>query len=98
MDQTKHEVVSREHDGIVVQIDRTYARSWEGLVAAADMVRGDLDMTQRFVAQIRYYKGACPNIDEVTAALQAARPDEEVSGADVMAFVAEAVRADTPKN
>lgn len=93
-----HEVVTKVHEGIEVKIDRTYVRSWPGLVAAADMQRKDLDMADRFVAQIRYYQGACPNIDEVTAALAAARPDEEVSGSDVMEFVAAAVRGDTPKN
>jgi len=93
-----HDVATIEHEGIAVQLDRTYVRSWPGLVAAADMQRQDLTMAQRFVAQITYYRGACPNIDEVTAALVAARPGEEVTGNDVMAFVAEAVRGDTPKN
>lgn len=93
-----HEVVTKVHEGIEVKIDRTYVRSWPGLVAAADMQRKDLAMAERFVAQIRYYQGACPNIDEVTAALAEARPGQEVSGSDVMEFISAAVRSDTPKN
>ena len=94
----EHEVATITHEGIDVLIDRTYVRSWEGLVAAADMQRTDLTQAQRYVAQIGYYRGACPNMGEVVAALKAARPGEEVTGNDAMAFVAEAVRADTPKN
>lgn len=93
-----HEVATITHEGVEVLIDRTYVRSWEGLVAAADMQRGDLSPAQRYVAQISYYQGACPNMAEVVAALSAARPGEEVSGNDAMAFVAQAVKADTPKN
>lgn len=96
--QAPRDVVTKVHEGIEVQIDRTYVRSWPGLVAAADMQRKDLEMAQRFLAQISYYQGACPNIDEVTASLIAARPGEEVSGNDVMEFIAAAVREDTPKN
>ena len=93
-----HEVATITHEGVEVLIDRTYVRSWDGLVAAADMQRADLTPAQRYVTQIGYYRSACPNMGEVVAALAAARPGEEVTGNDAMAFVAEAVKADTPKN
>lgn len=96
--EAAHEVATIMHEGIEVLIDRTYARSWDGLVAAADMQRTDLTPAQRYVTQIGYYRAVCPNMGDVVAALAAARPGEEVTGNDAMAFVAEAVKADMPKN
>lgn len=92
------DVTSIEVDGITVEIDQAYVRSWPGLDAAARMQDESLTQTERFVATVRYYSGVCPNINDVLAALREARPDEEVTGSDVMEFVARAIRESTPKN
>lgn len=94
---TKDKVVTVKRDGINVDIDLAYMRSWEGLVVAADMQSSRLDDGAKFLATVEYYRTACPNIDEVNAALKAATKDE-VTAADVIAFVAECVKEATPKN
>ena len=93
-----HVLETRTHEGIDVTLDVTYARSWEGLAEAARMQSGDLSTGERFLATIGYYGHVCPNIDDVVAALRAARPGEEVTGSDVIQFVASAFREATPKN
>lgn len=93
-----HELATRELEGVEVTLDLTYARSWDGIAAAARMRAGDLPEADRFLATVDYYERVCPNIGEVAAALQAARPDAEVTGNDVMSFVALAIREGTPKN
>lgn len=97
-DEPAHELVTRERDGVEVTLDLTYARSWDGIAAAARMKAGDLPEADRFLATVDYYERVCPNIGDVAAALQAARHDAEVTGNDVMMFVALAIREGTPKN
>lgn len=94
----EHELATHVRDGVEVTLDMTYARSWDGVRAAARMRSTELTETDRFLATIGYYERVCPNIDEVARALQEARPGEEVTGNDVMAFVAGAVKKGTPKN
>lgn len=95
--QLKHEVTTAEVDGIEVAVDLTWCRSWEGIAAISRMERKGLTDAERLVTTVDYYLNACPNIDEVSEALQA-RSESEVTAADVMAFVAGAVREVTPKN
>lgn len=91
------DVVTIEREGIPVEVDLSYMRSWEGIVRAADMQSPRLDEMQRFVAVVDYYQGACPNIDEVDGALRE-RGGGTVTANDVMEFVGAAIREATPKN
>lgn len=90
-------VVTVERDGIDVEVDVAFARTWKGVVLAADMQSERLGETQRFVAMVEYYRCICPNIDDVDAALSE-RNGGAVEVGDLMQFVAEAVREATPKN
>ncbi len=92
-----HEIVTREVDGISVEIDLTYLRSWEGISDAARMGNDKASEVERFVSMGRYYQGACPNVDDVAAQLSE-QSDEEVAATDVMYFLARAIKDATPKN
>jgi hypothetical protein len=91
------DVVTVEREGIAVEVDLSYMRSWEGIVRAADMQSERLDEMQRFVAVVEYYRGACPNIDEVDGALRE-RNGGSITANDVMEFVGAAIKEATPKN
>lgn len=90
-------VVTIERDGIAVQVDVSYMRSWPGIVRAADMQSERLGDTERMLAMVDYYRHACPNIDEVDEAMRAAS-DDDVTANDVMVLVSQAVAEATPKN
>lgn len=89
--------VAVERDGIEVDVDLAFARTWQGVVLAADMQSERLGEAQRFVAMVDYYRHICPNIDDVDAALSD-REGAPVEVGELMQFVAEAVREATPKN
>jgi len=93
-----HEVHRIERDGVAIDIDRTWVRSWDGLDAAAAMQDESMTVSERFLATVDYYRHACPNVRDVEAALRARSDGAEVTGADVMAFIGAAIREDTPKN
>lgn len=85
-----HEISTCVKDGIEVQVDLTWCRSWPGIDAAAAMGDKKASDAERLLATGNYYRHACPNIDEVSEALDAAR-EGEVTANDVMQFVAAAV-------
>ncbi|MBQ9003118.1 MAG: hypothetical protein IJ087_14805 [Eggerthellaceae bacterium] len=87
------DVMEVEQDGIAVQVDMTYLRSWPGIRQAARMQSPDRDEAERLVAMVAYYERAIPNIDDVSDALGESAPANEVLG-----FLARAVRSATPKN
>ena len=90
-------VATIERDGISVEVDLGFMRSWKGVVLAADMQSSRLDDAARLSVTVSYYREVCPNIDDVDEALRAAS-DGPVEAGDVMQFVAECVREATPKN
>lgn len=88
----QHEVKVYVQDGIKVKLDLSWCRSWEGIALAARMSDEKEPDGERLMATGNYYSKACPNIDEVAAALDS-RSDDEVTANDVMTFVTRAVHA-----
>ena len=92
------EIATLTFQGVDVQVNRTYARSWDGIYAASRMGSTQLSPSDRFFATIDYFSHACPNASEVAAALAEARPGTEVTGNDVLEFLSEAIKKGVPKN
>lgn len=77
--------------GIEVEVDRAFARSWQGLRLFSVMNDPSLDYDGKLPAVIEYYTRAITNIDEVAEAVGGdARKTVEVANA--------ALKADEPKN
>lgn len=94
---SKQQTVTVERDGINVEVDLSFMRSWRGIALASDMQSDRLDDVGKLSAMVEYYRGACPNIGDVDDAL-CEKAGEHVPADEVMKFVAEAVREATPKN
>lgn len=89
-----HEVAVVVHDGIEVQIDLSYIKSWPGVKLAASMASPKRSETERFLAMVEYYELAVPNVDEVSEALGGTSVDV----GSVLEFLSAAVKEATPKN
>ena len=89
-----HEVVTVELDGIEVQVDFSYIKSWPGVKLAASMASASKSETDKFLAMVEYYELAVPNVDAVAEALGGTSVD---AGA-VFEFLSAAVSEATPKN
>lgn len=84
-------IVTVEKDGIEVQVDTSYAKTWEGVHAMKRMRDTSLSEADRFFEVVDYYDHVVANADEVAAKL----------GGDANAiyeFLGEAVQEATPKN
>ena len=92
MAEDKSGVTAVEVDGVGIEVDMAYIRSWAGVVQAGRMASSQLSDTDRFLAMVGYYESAIANIDEVTEAV-GGRPADEV-----FALLSEAVKEATPKN
>ena len=93
----QQQTVTVERDGISVEVDLAFMRTWQGVALAADMQSKRLDDGQRLAATVAYYRAVCPNIDEVDEAMAEAS-GAPVEAGDLMQLVAECVREATPKN
>ena len=85
-------IVTVERDGITVQVDTFYAKTWEGVHHLKRMRDTSLSNDERFFAMVDYYDKVVVNADEVAEAL---------GGVDVNViyeFMGEAVKEATPKN
>lgn len=82
-----------EIDGVEVEVDLVYMRSWAGVRQAALTQSSELNEGQRMAAMVEYYEHAVPNIDDVAAAVGESAPLDAV-----VAVVNRAIREATPKN
>ena len=96
------DVARFERDGIEVEADRTYMRSWPGVQAVSRLRDEGMAEGERFLLLADYCSAACPNIDDVAAELERRaseeEPPREVTAADVMAFAFGVLNDNTPKN
>lgn len=84
-------VVAVEVGGIEVQVDTSYARTWEGVHHLKRLRDTSLSEQDRFFEMVDYYDRVVVNADEVAGIL----------GGDVDAIyglLGEAVKEATPKN
>ena len=88
----KADNVTVDVDGLSVDVDLAYTRSWAGVRQAARMVSSQLDDTAKFVAMVEYYESAIANMDEVTEAIGSSEADKAFQ------VFADAVKKATPKN
>ena len=88
------DVKTVEVDGVRVQVNMSYVRSWEGVMQAKRMQDTSKSEQDRFWAMVEYYDRVCPNASEVAGALGG----ESVDVSAVFAAINRAVKAATPKN
>lgn len=79
-------------DGIAVEVDLAYIRSWDGIRMAAHMQDAGRDDAERLADMIAYYEGAVSNIDDVSEQMRGRAAE------DVVALLGRAVQEATPKN
>ena len=85
-------VVTVEVRGIAVQVDTSYARTWDGVHHLKRMRDASLSEQDRFFEMVDYYDRIVVNADEVVEKLGTADVDA------VYGLLGEAVKEATPKN
>ena len=81
-------------DGVAVQVNMSYVRSWDGVMQARRMQDDSRSADEKFWAMVEYYDHVCPNAADVAVALGGELADV---GA-VFGAINRAVKAATPKN
>ncbi len=87
------DLVEIVRDGITVQVDAGYMKSWQGIRQAARMSSSQASDLEKLAAVVEYYERAVPNVDDVALQL-----GEGASARDVLGFLRAAVEEAMPKN
>lgn len=85
-------IVTVERDGIIVKVDTSYTKTWEGVHHLKRMRDTSVPEADRFFEVVDYYDRVVVNADEVAKALG----DVDVNA--IYDFMGEAVKEATPKN
>lgn len=85
-------IVTVERDGIIVKVDTSYTKTWEGVHHLKRMRDTSVPEADRFFEVVDYYDRVVVNADEVAEALG----DVDVNA--IYDFMGEAVKEATPKN
>lgn len=94
----KKDIRTVEVEGITVEIDVSYAKSWPGLILASRLRADDIETGEKAMAMVEYYDRACPNIKSVWQALDTDDADVEDVNMRIAQLVSEAVKIAAGKN
>ncbi len=90
--EKKSEVCTVKLEGIEVQVNLQFIKSWEGIRLSAHMQSPEKSVEDKLLDVVAYYERAVANMDEVSEKL-GDRPADEV-----LKFVGKAIKEATPKN